>query len=303
MAVTLALLWPLCFLALTVAIRQYVQAGMLRRRTAGLERGWSSNVNGGGERRQRGPGIRERWRMGPAAAALRLRMGEYILFRFLSFLIPLVVGFIVRGLVGGAVLGVLGLASSTVYFRHKQSYWLKEAESTLPEFLRGVSNALRAGSSLSQAMALVASDSEGPLGDEVRRVLRREALGFSIAETLQELTRRIPSRDLALAVMAINIQREVGGSLADVLDNIVQTIVDRQKLKSEVRIITAQGRYSGWLLTVLPFALGLLLWFADPGYIGTLFTSRVGWGMLGGALVMVSIGGFVINRMVRAPEM
>ncbi|PSR23939.1 MAG: type II secretion system protein F [Sulfobacillus acidophilus] len=298
----LAIVWPLAFLFLAIAVGQSMQARAIYRRARLVPRA-DFSLPAITEKPQRRFTLYERWSAGPAAAALRLRVGEYVVFRVLSFLVPFLVGLFVRGLVGGVLLGLVGLAVVTMYFRMKQSRWLKEAEEALPEFLRAVSSALRAGSSLSQAMALVAGDTPGPLGDEVRRVLRREALGFSIAETLSELSHRIPSRDLGLAVMAISIQREVGGSLADVLDNIVQTIDDRQRLKSEVRVLTAQGRYSGWLLTVLPFGLGLLLWFTDPHYTGLLLTTHLGWAMLGGAALLVGMGGLIINRLVQTPEM
>lgn len=300
MATVLAVLWPAALFFMATALKQAMHTRMVHRRITAIGQEFVAVAADEGAPRSR---TRERWNLGPAAAALRLRVGEYIMFRVASFLIPFVAGYAVRGIIGGLILGLVGLAGLTVYFRQKQQRWIKDAEAALPEFLRGVSSALRAGSSFSQAMTLVAQDTPGPLGDEVRRVIRRERLGFSTNETLLELSRRIPSRDLALAVMAITIQREVGGSLADVLDNIVDTIVDRQHLKSEVRILTAQGRYSGWLLTVLPFLLGLLMWFTDPGYMGGLIHSPVGWAMLVAAVVMVSIGGFVINRMVRAPEM
>lgn len=303
MALVLSVLWPVAIFSLALAWRGTANARLVRRRMANFGQDlmeFESTDSDGIDRRR---GVRERWNVSPAAAALRLRISEYLLFRVASFIIPFMVGYVIRGIVGGLLLGLVGLVGLTVYFRQKQQRWLKETETALPEFLRAVSSALRAGSSLSQGMSLVSQDTPGPLGDEVRRVLRRERLGFSTNETLAELSRRIPSRDLALAVMAITIQREVGGSLADVLDNIVQTIVDRQRLKSEVHILTAQGRYSGWLLTALPFLLGLLMWFTDPSYMGGLIHSPVGWAMLAAAVFMVSIGGFVINRMVRAPEM
>ena len=296
----LAVLWPLVLFMLALSVRQAWHGRVVSQRLAAVSAGASLSPREAAKPRL---SFRERWAVGPGAAALRLRVSEYIMFRVASFLVPFLVGFVLRGLVAGVVLGLVGLVGLTVYFRQKQRRWLTEAEEALPEFLRGVAGALRAGSSLAQAMDLVAQDTVGPLGDEIRRVLRRERLGFSTSETLAEITRRIPSRDLALAVMAITIQREVGGSLADVLDNIVETIVERQQLKSEIRILTAQGRYSGWLLTFMPFGLGLLMWFADPSYMGALVQGLTGWAMLGGAGISVGIGGFVINRMVRTPEM
>ncbi|NMP24440.1 type II secretion system F family protein [Sulfobacillus harzensis] len=305
MRTLLIVLWPVTLFILVVGIRESVAANAVRRRLGGLEREplihAQRTLDAGTKKVPRS--LKERWSMGPAAAALRLRISEYLLFRALSFIVPFLLGLLLRGVVGGLILGLVGLLGLTFYFRFKQRRWLQQAEEALPEFLRGVTSALRAGSSLSQAMGLVAQETPGPLGDEVRRILKREALGFGTAETLQEMSRRIPSRDLGLAVMAISIQREVGGSLADVLENITHTIVDRQRLKSEIRVLSAQGRYSGWLLTVLPFGLGLLLWFTDPSYMGSLLSTHIGWGMLGGSLVSVSIGGVIINRLVKAPEM
>lgn len=302
MRILLVVLWPFVILLLVMSTRQSWQRHLVRRRVGviGLE---------GVRRRPRDDipvshqSLRERWSSGPAAAALRLRVGEYVLFRIASFLLPFLMGLLLRGLAGGLLLGLVGLMGLTVYFRTKQRRWLRSAEDALPEFLRGVASALRAGSSLSQAMGFVSNEMSGPLGDEVRRILKREALGFGTVETLHEMTQRIPSRDLELAVMAITIQREVGGSLANVLENINQTIVERQRLKAEIRVLSAQGRYSGWLLTVLPFGLGLMLWFTDPSYMQGLLTSHIGWGMLGGSLLSVGIGGVVINRLVKAPEL
>ncbi len=247
--------------------------------------------------------FRERWARGPQAAALRLRVSEYILIRIGSFIVPFLLGIAIRGIIEGLVLGVVGIGAVTFYFHSKQRKWLIRAEESLPDFLRGVANALRAGSSLSQSIALVAKDTVDPLGSELRRVLRRENIGFSLVDALQELTRRIPSKDLALATLAITIQREVGGSLADLLDNITTTIVERQRLKTEVRIITTQGRYSGMVLTALPFILGIVLWLTGPSYFQPMFHTELGWILVGAACVSVAIGGFLINRLVKAPEM
>ncbi len=300
----LAVLWPVALLLLALSLRQAWNGHTVRRRMAAIGRDvWVADKEPSGRSSSQQPTLKERWSMGPGAAALRLRVSEYILFRIASFFIPFLVGVVLRGLVGGLILGVMGLVGLTVYFRMKQQRWLRTAEEALPEFLRGVTSALRAGSSLSQAMAMVSAEISGPLGDEVRRILKREALGFGTTETLQELAKRVPSRDLGLAIMAITIQREVGGSLADVLENITHTIVERQRLKAEIRVLSAQGRYSGWLLTFLPFALGLLIWFTDPGYMGQLLDTHTGWAMLGGAVVSVSIGGVAIHRIVQGPEM
>lgn len=305
----IAVLWPLGLFVLALAWRHARQTSQVSRRLETIEEELDLRTHQtepphlDGLQKKKQASSRERWARGPRAAALHLRMSEYVMFRVGSFVVPFALGLAMRGIVGGLVLGLVGIVGVTAYFRTKQRRWLIQAEETLPEFLRGVANVLRAGSSLSQSMALVAKDTAGPLGVEVRRVLRRETLGFSLTDALDELTRRIPSRDLGLVVIAITIQREVGGSLADLLDNIIKTIVARQKLKAEVRIITSQGRYSGIILTALPFILGLVLWFTGPSYFQPMFSSKLGWALAGAALVSVAIGGFLINRLVKAPAM
>lgn len=247
--------------------------------------------------------LRNSWSQGQNAAALKLRMSEYVLFIGGAFVIPAITGYVVRGLAGALLLGLVGVGAVLVYFKLRKQRYLHLAEQSLPDFIRGISGALRAGTSLTQAMALVAKETPDPLGFEIARVLRRESFGFSFEQTLEELTTRIPSKDLALTVMVINIQREIGGSLADILENIVGTIVARQTLTREVRALTAQGRMSGWVLTALPFVLGVAIWFLNPHYIDPLFHTTTGLIMVGSALVSVALGGFVINRMVRSPQL
>jgi tight adherence protein B len=298
----LAIGWPLVVLWIVLAWRKRTLQATVNQRLYHFVGGGPQAAQA--TRRRLTPmAWRERWRQGTSAAALKLRASEYALFLVGGFLLPFGFGYVLRGIGGGLILGVLGSGGLYAYFRIKQQRWLHKAEEQLPEFLRGVASALRAGSSLSQAMHLVAEEMPEPLGAEISRVLRREALGFNFGETLEELARRIPSREMGLAVMAINIQREVGGSLADLLDTITETISDRQRLKTEIRVLTAQGRFSGWILTAMPFVLSLLIWFADPHYIGPLFESLRGWGMLAAAFCLIIIGGIVINSLVRAPEM
>ncbi|MCY0878472.1 MAG: type II secretion system F family protein [Firmicutes bacterium] len=298
----LAIGWPLVILWVVLAWRQRTLQATVNQRLYDFV--GDRPQRSGAERRRLTPvAWRERWRQGTSAAALKLRPSEYAFFLAASFVVPFGAGYLLRGISGGLILGVLGAGGLYAYFRIKKQRWLHKAEEQLPEFLRGVASALRAGSSLSQAMHLVADEMPEPLGAEISRVLRREALGFNFSETLEELARRIPSREMGLAVMAINIQREVGGSLADLLDTITETISERQRLKTEIRVLTAQGRFSGWILTAMPFILSILIWFADPHYIGPLFESLRGWGMLGAAFCLIVIGGVVINRLVRAPEM
>lgn len=245
---------------------------------------------------------RDRWSRRPAAASLRLRVSEYGTIRVGSVIVPALLGFVARGFVGAAILAVIGFGAMTGFLRYKQSAWLKTIEKDLPDFLRGVAAAMRAGISFQQSMVSVGRETPGPLGLEVVRMMRRESLGYTLEQVLTELAERIPSRDIELAVTAILIQREIGGALASILENIVQTMVDRQRVKNEVKTLTAQGRMSGYVLTLLPIGVGVMVWFSNPGYLTPLFTTPIGWGMLGGSAVSLSIGMFVIQKMVNSIE-
>jgi tight adherence protein B len=243
------------------------------------------------------------WRNSHTAAALRLRMGEYWLMVTGATIVGFALGLLLRGIIGGVLLALGGFWGTLYYFRWRRDQWLRKAESQLSDFLRGLSTAMRAGSSFAQALTLVGQEFPDPLGREVRRLNRREALGLTLEDALTELAERVPSKDLQLVIVAIQTQREVGGALSPLLDSVVETIDQRQALKNEVRTLTAQGRASGMILTILPIALGILIWFINPGYMHPVLTTGTGHIMLAYGVVSLGIGTWVIRRMVKGPEL
>ncbi|MFN3491607.1 MAG: type II secretion system F family protein, partial [Anaerolineales bacterium] len=128
-------------------------------------------------------------------------------------------------------------------------------------------NGLRAGYSTMQAMEAVSKELPSPINDEFRRVVQEMQIGIPMETALDNLLRRIPSDDLDFVVTAINVQREVGGNLSEILDNISFTIRERIRIKGEVRVLTAQVRTSGTVLSLIPFGLTLVLWFLNPDYL------------------------------------
>jgi len=173
----------------------------------------------------------------------------------------------------------------------------------LPDFLRGLSTAMRAGSSFAQALTLVGQEFPDPLGREVQRLSRREALGATLEDALSELAERVPSKDLQLAIIAIQTQREVGGALSPLLESVVETLAQRQALKAEVRTLTAQGRASGTVLTLLPIGLGLLIWFINPTYVHPVLTTGLGHIMLAYGIGSLIVGSIIIRRLVKGPDL
>ena len=169
-------------------------------------------------------------------------------------------------------------------------------------------NALRSGYSVLQGMETIATEMPNPVAKEFERVVQEVRLGLSVEQALDNMYQRVPSEDLDLVITAVNIQREVGGNLAEVLDSISFTIRERVRIKGEVRVLTSQGRASGWIITLLPAAMAFILYGINPDYVGTLFWRQApwiipnvfpcGWALSGLTIIMVAAGGFAIQKIV-----
>jgi tight adherence protein B len=136
------------------------------------------------------------------------------------------------------------------------------------------------------------------MATEFHRVTQEIGLGLHYEEALQNMLRRVPSDDLDLMVTAINIQGRVGGNLAEILDTIGHTIRERVRIKGEIRVLTAQQMISGYILTLLPVGLGLVLYLLNPQYIGRMFQDPCGWIMIVVAVIMIVSGFLIIRKIV-----
>ncbi|HET6261064.1 MAG TPA: type II secretion system F family protein, partial [Chloroflexia bacterium] len=159
------------------------------------------------------------------------------------------------GLMGMAV-GFFGI---DWYVKFRISKRLKDFNAQLGDTISLMANSLRSGYSLLQSMELVSREAPDPIGAEFKRVVREVGLGLSAQDSLNNLLRRMPSDDLDLLITAINIQYEVGGNLAQILDTISHTIRERVRIKGEISVLTAQGRMSGYLITALPGLIGVVV--------------------------------------------
>lgn len=168
--------------------------------------------------------------------------------------------------------------------------------SQLADGLMIIGNALKAGYSFMQAMALVSKEMDGPLAKEFSTLLKEMSFGITMEESFANITARVDSEDLKLVVNAILIQKDVGGNLSDILDKIIDTIRERQRLKAEVKTLTAQGRLSGLIITLLPFTMALFLFFVNRDYLLLLFQNSIGIGMVIYGLISQTIGFFVIRK-------
>ena len=176
----------------------------------------------------------------------------------------------------------------------------KEAFDTLlPEAIELITNALKSGFSLESALRMAAKEIPDPVGIELAVAFEEQNLGVSLTEALSNLGNRVQSEDLNLFITTLLIHKKTGGNLAEVLEKIGNTIRERFRLEKEVKIFSAQGRFSGIVLVVLPIIVTIIIWVINPSYVRILIEEKAGKYLLGTALVMQFVGIWVINRIVR----
>ena len=231
-----------------------------------------------------------------ARADLRLRVAEYYYIRVGLSLGLAAVLLLLRDPLSAAVGALLGYFLPRMWVGRRIGSRLNAFNKQLPDTITLLSNSLRAGSSFLQSIELVSRESPAPMGPEMGRVVREVNLGLSMEEALSNLVRRIKSDYLDLMVTAIGVQQQVGGNLAEILDTIAFTIRERVRIKGEIRTLTAQGRYSGYLVAFLPIAIMVTLNFINPEFMQPLFTELIGQILLVCGAIMMLIGFFAIQK-------
>jgi tight adherence protein B len=223
-------------------------------------------------------------------ANLPLRAAEamffYAAFVVVAFLFVTLLAGIFVGLIAALLSALLGPAIVNFIAKRRRKKFVAQ----LPDMLALLSGTLRAGYSLMQGVEAVAQEVDEPMGFELRRVCTEARLGRPLEEALDAAAERLEIPDFTWAVMAIRIQREVGGNLAELLMTVGDTMTQRERLRRDVAALTAEGKMSAIVLGVLPPALALVMWVVNPTYIGTLFTTTVGNFMLGFAVVLALFG-------------
>ncbi len=194
--------------------------------------------------------------------------------------------------------GVLLGSAPVAFVLFKRSRRFSQFEKGLPEALDLMVSGLRAGHSLVAAMALVARECPEPVGTEFKICFEEQNYGLEMNAALDNLTNRVPLQDVKITTTAILIQKESGGNLAEVLDKTAYVIRERFRLKRQIKVHTAQGRLTGWILTAMPIVLGIAIYFVDPGMISILWHRQVGIYMMEGAVALIVLGAFVIQRIV-----
>ncbi|MGE5630104.1 MAG: type II secretion system F family protein [Caulobacteraceae bacterium] len=233
-------------------------------------------------------------------AHLPLKPEEYIAINAGVFVLVLViVAIITENFVSSLAIAALSACIPGLYVKTRKKSIIEKIDQQLPDTIALLSNTLKAGYSFLQAVDAAAKELPPPVSLEFQQILKEVNLGVNTENALEELGKRIQSKDLELIIMAVLIQRQIGGNLSEILDNISETIRSRIKIKGEIKILTAQGRVSGMIISLMPVALGGVLYFINPTYISVLFTNPAGWAMIGTAALMQGIGIFLIRRIIR----
>jgi len=220
-----------------------------------------------------------------------------------SLVCSLVFGFLAsaigRSQAGWIVGGGIGLAAPFLYVKVKRTRRLRKFEETFPEALDLVSRALKAGHAFATGLKMVADEMDEPVGPEFRKTFDEQNFGLPLKDALANMTDRMPSLDVRFFATAVLIQRETGGNLSEILENLAHVVRERFKILRQVRVYTAHGRLTGYVLLALPAFLAIALMFINPEHMQLLFRNRIGHMMLMACVVMQTVGYFWIKQVIK----
>jgi len=214
-------------------------------------------------------------------------------------LMALVAGIITRASWGLPIGAALGFALPFLFLKIKRTRRMRTFEEQFPEALDLIARALKAGHAFATGLKMAADELPEPVGPEFRKTFDEQNFGLPMKDALDNLARRIPILDVRFFVTAVLIQRETGGNLAEILENLGFVVRERFKILRQVRVYTAHGRFTGYVLLALPAVLGIALSFINPEHMNLLFRERMGQMLLGLALVMQTIGFLWIKQVIK----
>jgi tight adherence protein B len=220
-----------------------------------------------------------------------------------SVLLVAVLPLAVLGLGGGPWLGglaaVAGLVGPRAVHRWLRTRRERQLAQQLPDALDALAGALRAGLGLSQALGSLADQQPSPTRHEFALLIRKQRLGMSVDQALEELAVRTPRQEFLLAVTAIRIARDAGGNLAETLDRLAETLRRKAAMEDRIDALTSQGRMQGWIVGSLPLLLLWVLQWLEPGAMQRLYTTPAGWAVLAAITGLLGTGALLIRRIVR----
>ncbi len=317
------LVLALLLVGLAVAIAAYIAAQLLMSRTSVLDAALTPYTEGytAAEGEEEGGGLSQNALLQRAVAMtegfaerqgfldavehklevaeLPLKAAEVLLIWIGGLILLTGIGLVLGRWVVALVLLVIGLLGGPAFLDMKARMRQRKFETQLPDMLTLMAGALRAGFSLMQAVDAVSQEVQDPMGKELRRVISESRLGRDLEDALDDTAERTGSDDFAWAVMAIRIQREVGGNLAELLITVAETMVQRERLRREVKALTAEGRISAIVLAILPPGLAVIMYVVNQEYMTPLFHEVLGQVMLGLSVIGMFVGYLWMRKVVQ----
>lgn len=233
-------------------------------------------------------------------SGVRMTVGAFVLATFVAAAAAAVFGWFVLHLLVVAVgLAVLASMLPLLYVRFKRTRRLQLFEEQFPEAIDLIARALRAGHALTTGLGMVAEEVPAPVGEEFKRLYDEQNYGMSLPDAMRAMARRVPVLDARFFVTAVLTQREAGGNLSEVLDNLASVMRERFKLKRQIRVASAHGRISAWVLACLPPALAAVLFILSPNFMKILWEDPWGVQLLLIAATLQVIGSVIISRLVK----
>jgi tight adherence protein B len=235
-----------------------------------------------------------------AQGNLDVRAGNFLMLCVVSALVLATIAIIAGGnLLFGWVGALLGFFIPYAYASHMRTRRFQKFEEKFPEAIDTLARAVRAGHAFTTALEMIANEVSEPVAGEFRQLYEEQKFGLPVRDALINLADRIPLVDIKFFVTAVMLQRETGGNLAEILDNLSYVIRERFKILRQVRVHTAQGRLTMVLLMALPPTIVVIMLLLNPGFIRPLFTDPIGHALIVGGITLQTMGYFVIRRIIR----
>jgi tight adherence protein B len=232
-------------------------------------------------------------------SGVSLTLGEVFIGRIMLAIIGVAIGYFYDFFILFTMMcGVFGFYLPIMYIKQRRKKRLQLTSSQLGEALGTMANALRAGFSFMQALKMVAEEIKEPLGPELLKALQEINYGITVEDAFQNLIKRLPDKELELVLNTIIIQRTTGGNLASLMETMQETIFGRARVQDEVKALTAQGKLSSMIITILPIALAIYIRLVNPEYFLMLFSHPIGWAMVIWGSISIILGWIFIKKIV-----
>ncbi|MCP8998412.1 type II secretion system F family protein [Pseudarthrobacter sp. RMG13] len=231
-------------------------------------------------------------------AGVRMTQAEFLVLMAAGAVVGALVGLIVLGPILAILLFAAAPFVGQVVLNFLAGKRRTRFDQQLGDTLQLLAGGLRAGHSILRAIDAAAEESQAPTSEEMRRVITETSLGRDLLASLTDTAERMKNEDFVWVAQAIQINREVGGNLAEVLDQVNETIRERSEIKGHIKSLAAEGKFSAYILIAMPFGIVVMLMGVNPGYMNSMFTHPLGWGMIGLSVILMTIGSLWMRKII-----